>query len=110
LPDTYAPNRLKTLRKGVVGFWRGLAVFLFFSVPFFVFVVLGCFFDLGFEVFAGCVHRSTQKDKEGQGRTRKDFWVPKLSWKLVWLPVNSMFHLYCSNSGVSEGRFWSFLH
>ena len=31
--------------------------------------VLGCFFDLGFELFAGWVQESTQKDKEGEGRT-----------------------------------------
>jgi hypothetical protein len=36
-----------------------------------VLVVLGCFFGLGLEVFAGCVHRSTQKHTEAQKSVKK---------------------------------------
>jgi hypothetical protein len=41
------------------------------NFAFFEQVVLGCFFTAKLKSFAGCVHKSTLKDKEVQGSTSK---------------------------------------
>jgi len=54
----------------------------------FVLVVLGCLFGLGSEMFASCVHRSTQKHTEAHKSIRKHtevFLRPEASFRKLWL-------------------------
>jgi len=59
---------------------------IFFLI--FVLVVLGCLFGLESEMFASCVHRSTQKHTEAHKSIRKHtevFLRPEASFRKLWL-------------------------